>query len=275
MNGEVVCVGYGLCVIDDDEDDGGDWKWSDGFTRYLSTGNSFSALQFEFLIAKSTIGLIIQETCKAIWIHFKETEMPEPTVEMWLDIAEKFYMQTNFPNWIGAVDEEHVRCINPIKGGSNFINYRKYFSIVLMAVADANLNCIAIDMEAYGKEGDSTVFRDSPLGKKLYSDNLNIPPPCNLPNTVKDSQPFVVVGDEAFKISNNILRPFPARNLDPHKRVFNYRLSRCRRTVECTFGIFVNKWRIFHSSILVQLNFIDIIVKACWILHFCSQKKWN
>ena len=200
-------------------------------------------------------------------------EMPEPTVEMWLDMAEKFYTQTNFPNCIGAVDGKHIRCINPIKGGSNFINYKKYFSIVLIAVADANLNFIAIDVGAYGKEGDSTVFRDSPLGKKLYSGNLNIPPPRHLPNTDKDPQPFVMVGDEAFKISNNILRPFPARNLDSRKRVFNYRLSRCRRTVECTFGILANKWRIFHSPILVQPDFIDTIVKACCILHNFVRKR--
>lgn len=193
--------------------------------------------------------------------------MLEPDEEMWREIANQFYLKTDFPNCVGAVDGKHIRCINPRAAGSSYFNYKKFFSIVLMAVADANLRFIAIDVGAYGKEGDSTVFRDSPLGKKLYLGKLNLPLPQNLPNTDGDPQPFVMVGDEAFKLSTNLLRPYPSRGLDCRKRIFNYRLSRCRRTVECTFGILANKWRIFHTPILVQPDFIDDIVKACCLLH--------
>lgn len=42
--------------------------------------------------------------------------------------------------------------MNPIGGGSNFFNYKKYYSVVLMAVADANLNVVAIDVGALGKD---------------------------------------------------------------------------------------------------------------------------
>ena len=80
-----------------------------------------------------------------------------------------------------------------------------------MAVADANLRFVAIDVGAYGKEEDSTVFRDSPLGKKLYSDTLNLPPPRFLPDTSENPQPFIMVGDEAFKLSTNLLRPYPSQ----------------------------------------------------------------
>lgn len=237
------------------------------FFRYLATGSTFSALQYEFFIARPTIGSIIRETCQAIWNCMRETEMPEPTEEMWLEIADTFNFKTNFPNCVGAIDGKHIRCINPRKSGSNFFNYKKFFSVVLMAIADANLRFIAIDVGAFGKEGDSTVFRDSPLGKKLYSGKLNLPPLRCLPNTDENPQPFVMVGDEAFKLSTHLLRPFPIRQLNDKKRVFNYRLSRCRRMVECAFGVLANKWRVFHTPILVQPEFIDEIVKATCILH--------
>lgn len=235
--------------------------------RYLSTGCTFSSLQYEFFVARPTVGAIVRETCQAIWRHLKDVEMPEPTEEMWLDISNKFWSKSNFPNCAGCVDGKHIRCINPRGGGSNFFNYKKFYSVILIAIADSNLQFVAIDVGAYGKEGDSTVFRDSPIGKKLYSGGLNLPPPRCLPNTRDNPQPFVMVGDEAFKLSTNILRPFPARELDARKRIFNYRLSRCRRSVECTFGLLANKWRIFHTPILVQPEFIDDIVKACCILH--------
>lgn len=215
----------------------------------------------------------MKDTCRAIWTLLQEREMPQPTEEMWLDIANQFYEKTNFPNCVGSVDGKHIRCINPRTGGSKFFNYKKYFSLVLMAVVDANLRFIAIDVGAYGKEGDSTVLRDSPLGKKLYSNTLNLPPPRCLPNTFENPQPFVMVGDEAFRLSTNLLRPYPSRQLNATKRVFNYRLSRCRRSVECAFGILANKWRIFHTPVLVQPNFIDVIVKACCILHNFVRKR--
>ena len=230
-------------------------------------------MQYEFYIAKSTISEIVRETCRVIWSSLKDIEMPQPTEEMWLEIAETFYLKTNFPNSVGSVDGKHVRCRNPRKSGSLFFNYKKFYSVVLMAVADANLRFVAIDVGAYGKEGDSTVFRDSPLGKKLYSGILNLRKPRCLSGTEMHPQPFVFVGDEAFKLNTHLLRPFPARNLTPLRRVFNYRLSRCRRTVECAFGIMANKWWVFHSPILVHPNFVDDIIKACCILHNFVRKR--
>ena len=236
-------------------------------SRYLSTGINFSRLGFKFNIGRTTVGEIVWETCHAIWITLKEKEMPEPNEEMWLNIAENFYLKTNFPNCVGAIDGKHIRCTNMWGGDPRYSTRKKKCCIVLTAVADADLRFIAIDVGAIGKQGDSKVFRDSPLGKKLYSGSLNLPPPRCLPNTQKNPQPFVMVGDEAFRISTNLLRPYSVRGLNPTKRVFNYRLSRCRRSVEYAFGIMANKWRIFHRLIVVQPNFTDIIVKSCCVLH--------
>lgn len=183
-----------------------------------------------------------------------------------------FYQKTNFPNCVGSIDGKHIRCTNPKNSGSKYFNYKKFSSVVLMAIADANLCFTTIDVGAYGKEGDSSVFRDSPLGKKLYSGQLNLPAPRCLPNTNTNPQPFVFVGDEAFKLHTNLLRPFPLRRLNPRRRVYNYRLSRCRRSVECAFGVLANKWRVFHTPILVQPGFIDDIFNILSQQMKCNSK---
>ncbi|KAK2577575.1 hypothetical protein KPH14_012786 [Odynerus spinipes] len=79
--------------------------------------------------------------------------------------------------------------------------------------------------------------------------------------------PYAFVGDEAFGLAPNMLRPYAGKYLSKYKRVFNYRLSRARRYIECTFGILSNKWRIFHRSIDVGIEFATDIVKCCCVLH--------
>lgn len=44
-----------------------------------------------------------------------------------------------------------------------------------MAVVDANLNFVAIDVGSFGREGDSNVFKESAIGKQLYEDQV-LPP---------------------------------------------------------------------------------------------------
>lgn len=57
------------------------------------------------------------------------------------------------------------------------------------------------------------------------------------------------------------------KSLNTLKKVYNYRHTRARRMVECTFGILSNKWRILHRPLDIHIDFCDIIVKACCILH--------
>ncbi|CAH1967635.1 unnamed protein product [Acanthoscelides obtectus] len=57
---------------------------------------------------------------------------------------------------------------------------------------------------------------------------LHIPPSCPLEATGKDTFPYVFVGDEAFGLSENLMRPYAGHNLIEKKRIFNYRLTRAR-----------------------------------------------
>lgn len=136
-----------------------------------------------------------------------------------------------------------------------------------MGVVDAEYCFTTIDIVAYGREGDSTVFKECPFGIKLYSEELNLPTPECLPNITDFPQPFVIVADEAFGLHKNLLRPYPEGTLNDKRKNFNYRLSKARRYVEYAFGILANKWRVLHTPILVEPDFTDCIVKACCISH--------
>ncbi|CAB3249202.1 unnamed protein product [Arctia plantaginis] len=103
--------------------------------------------------------------------------------------------------------------------------------------------------------------------------SLKIPEPCPLTTDLETRVPYVIIGDEGFGIHENLMRPFSGTHLDKNKRIFNYRLTRARRYVECAFGILANKWRVFHRPLDVNTTTAIWIVKACTVLHNFVREK--
>lgn len=226
-------------------------------------------MHFKFKRGRSTISIIISSVCQAIWKYLRPQYIEDFTEERIKNIASDFDLKANFPHCFGAIDGKHIRTIKPANSGSLFYNYKNYFSIVLLAVVDSNYNFIYVDVGAYGKESDSTIFSNSTLYKILMRNELPLPHPQPLLNEHGNEPPipYVLVGDEAFGLNKHVMRPYGGQNLDVKKRVYNYRLSRARRYVECAFGIMANKWRILHRPIDTAYNLTTDIVKACCVLH--------
>nr|CAI5829876.1 unnamed protein product [Callosobruchus analis] len=88
-----------------------------------------------------------------------------------------------------------------------------------------------------------------------------------LPNTNDTPLPYVFLGVDAFPLNNNFMEPYPRSNLKTQRRIFNYHLSRSRRTVDCAFGIVSNRWRVFHTSMTIPPDFAVLVTKAACVLH--------
>lgn len=185
-----------------------------------------------------------------------------------------FLNRWNLPNCIGAVDGKHVNIIAPKKSGSTFFNYKKSFSIVLMAACDGYYRFIMVDIGAEGCNHDSAVFKASSFGAALMRGDLDIPPPKCLPKT-NTRFPHYLVGDAAFPLHENIIRPYPGSYIGEKKNVFNYRISRGRRCIENAFGILSQRWRILRRPINTSVEVAELVVQATIVLHNYLQSAEN
>ena len=107
------------------------------FRRYLATGDSFCTISASFHIGRSTVSSIITQVCDALWGKLSKTHLMAPTCQDLLEIVSQFEEIWNFPHCIGAMDGKHVVLQCPKNSGSLFFNYKGTFSIVLLAVVDA------------------------------------------------------------------------------------------------------------------------------------------
>nr|XP_021186521.2 uncharacterized protein LOC110373544 [Helicoverpa armigera] len=112
--------------------------------RFLATGDSFKTIAESFRLGYTTVQEIVHTTCVALWEGLSKIVMPIPDEQKWMDIAKEFYEKWNYPNCIGALDGKHIEIFAPPNSGSLFFNYKKFFSIVLLAPVDANYKFIYI-----------------------------------------------------------------------------------------------------------------------------------
>lgn len=174
---------------------------------------------------------------------------------------------------MGAVDGKHVRITPPAGSGSYYWNYKGYNSLVLMGIANANYELIMVHFGINGRISDGGVIEYTEFYQKLKHNELNIPTPSK-PNCSSTILPYVFLGDEAFTLREDFLKPFGQGQLNIERKIYNYRLSRARRVIENVFGILANRFRVFHTSINLKLERIDKVVMACCTLHnFLCRKR--
>ncbi|CAH1983784.1 unnamed protein product [Acanthoscelides obtectus] len=235
--------------------------------RFLATGDSYTSLQYIFRISKQSISLIVPEVCLAIIEAIKENIRVPTTPAGWKEISKKFEELWNFPHCIGSMDGKHVIIDAPIHSGTEYRNYKSFFSIVMFAVVDAEYNFLFVDAGCQGRISDGGVFKDTIFFKKLEADNLGLPLAETLVGRNKEV-PYVLVSDSAFPLAEHIMKPYPGDFPKGSKqRIFNYRLSRARRIVENVFGIIASVFRVLRRPILLQPENAEIIVMTIAHLH--------
>ena len=235
--------------------------------RFLATGESYRSLRFQFRISTPAISYIINDVCSAINrnlapLFFK----PPSTPDDWVIIAKKFEERWQFPNCLGAIDGKHIVMQPPPNAGSHYYNYKHTHSIILLAIAGPDYECLYADIGTNGRISDGGVWNKSSLSRGIETGEISLPKSKRLPYGAVEV-PYVFLGDNAFALKTYLMKPYSQSGLTDDKRIYNYRHSRARRISENLFGIIANRWRVFRSVILLPPETIQAITMATLTMH--------
>ena len=237
--------------------------------RFLSSGDAQQSLCYFFRIGKTTISKIIAVTCQAIYDQLKDQYLSSPSSkEDWLEIAKSFEELWNMPHVIVAIDGKCIRMQYPKFSGIQYYNYKGFFSLVLMAICDANYCFTLFDVGQFGSNNDSGILANSKMGEAIENGSLKVPDFAKI-NADTGKIPYYFIGDEIFPLKTWLVRPYPEKAIvdDEEKKIFNYRQSRARRVIKNAFGILTARWRILHKPIVATVENVETYTLSCLALQ--------
>lgn len=88
---------------------------------------------------------------------------------------------------------------------------------------------------------DGGVLIKTDFGKLLEDKKLHFPSPTRFNDQRDVCLPFTFLGDEAFPLKENLMKPYPRKGITHDERIFNYWICQARRVVENAFGILATR----------------------------------
>ncbi|KAG8228512.1 hypothetical protein J437_LFUL008968 [Ladona fulva] len=158
-------------------------------------------------------------------------------------MSPQFSKNTN--EWLKIAEDFEKRKLL-IKVGV-FLQLQRSHSIVLLGVVVNNYKFIYVDVGCNGR----------------ISDGVTLLHPEPLPGR-ETSVPYCLISDDAFSMKEYLLKPYPFHDQPAPNRIFNFRISRARRTVENSFGILANRFRVLRKPMLLKPNTVKDIVLALY-----------
>ncbi|KAF8778537.1 Protein ANTAGONIST OF LIKE HETEROCHROMATIN like protein [Argiope bruennichi] len=218
--------------------------------RYIASGETQSSLSFQFRIAQNTISGIIKLVCNALVEVLSRNHLHVPSTKTeWEAVSAYFYTMWQFPQCIGALDGKHIKISPPPNSGSLYY------------------------VGTNGRISDGGVWGKCKLKSALDKNALNIPVANTLPLT-KTKVPYVIVADDAFPLSFNLMKPYPGRGLNEDIDVELIENKEIQR----------GDWRHYASEAFVPLLKIngnpgqiakDIRQKFCTYFNGVGAVKWQ
>ena len=181
-------------------------------------------------------------------------------------MEEKFRTRWNVSHAVGAIDGKHITMKKRKKSGSDYYNYKGFFSLVLLALVNSEYRFLCVNAGSNGSSSDAQIFNRSDLREKIEDGTLGLPPPEPLGEGGPNLHYFLL-GDNAFALMPWMVKLCNRRYHTREESIANYRISRGRRVVENAFRILVSRVRALLGAMEQRPKFVKGIVFTCVVLQ--------
>lgn len=122
------------------------------------------------------------------------------------------YNDWDFPNCVRALDGKHIAIECPANSGSNCYNYKKFYSLVFMALCDSRYCFTIVDIGNYGRDNDAHIFNNSILGGAFINNEAVITPQSSVSG---HTLPYVIVADEIVRLKPWLMKLYGGKGMSP------------------------------------------------------------
>ncbi|XP_039313249.1 putative nuclease HARBI1 [Solenopsis invicta] len=229
------------------------------FLWFMSNTEPLRTISDRFDISISSVFRILRRVQN--WLLTKMNDTIRWPQEDYIAVREGFRVKKGINNVIGAIDGTAIRIEKPSINEKDYSNRKKYFSITLQGVVDANMKFTNIYYGEPGSLHDARVLRRSPLYQTAVHNKETLFPE----NTF-------ILGDSAYASLSWLVPPFRDNgHLTPQQKEFNFLHSSTRMVIERAFGYLKGRFRrIKFFNEYRHMPFItNTVVCACILHNYC------
>lgn len=167
---------------------------------------------------------------------------------------EQINTEHQFPGVVGCIDVTHIQIPGPLRDKTYYNRYGRH-SIHLQAVCDSHLKFTDVFVGYPGSASDTTVYHESPIGKSLLENDLNM-------------GDYHLLGDECFTLHRHLITPYKDDGSLTMKHIqFNKILNSTRVLIEHAFARLKGTFeRLTYCPSQKIINCTNVVI-ACCVLH--------
>ena len=167
----------------------------------------------------------------------------------------------------GSIDGTHIPIKAPYDNAEQYVNKKKFHSIHLQGVCDADRFFPDVYCAYPGSVHDARVLRNFPL----YQDAENS-------ESVLFPESTFIIGDAVYPLKTWLITGFKNDGkLTREQRLFNYVLSSTRIKIEPTFGLLKGRFR--KLKVMMDIDKIEdipfFVTSVCVLRNFCLLNEDN
>ncbi|XP_017285953.2 putative nuclease HARBI1 [Kryptolebias marmoratus] len=240
---------------------------------YLSNEGRLEKAANAFGLSRSTVSIIIRQTCRAVSVHLgpRYVQLPftEPEARA---LVTGFEDAHGMPHCLGAVDGTHIEIKKPSVNTLDYVNKKKKHSLNVQAVCDYRHRFMDVVIKWPGSVHDARVFANSDINSSLQSGKI----PALERRLLEDEEPIPVflAGDPAYPLLPYLMNEHPDGGATPQERRFGLRMRRARMVMEQALGRLKARFACLRRPMDINLKDLPHVIYACFVLHnYCESNK--